>query len=505
MAAPGLPAEVRLAELAGALASATDASAGLPPESATRTALVAVHLARAAGAEAADVHAAWWTGLCRFLGCSAYSAEMAALAGGEDQAFLAALTGIDARNPIQALGAVAPFGPGALLGLVTRPSFARDFARSHCALALALAAELELPPPTMDGIGALYERFDGHGQPRGLAGVAIPFAARVTHVAFRAVATGRLLGAAAVPAALAHEAGRELDPELVAVLRQSPEALRYALDAPDVWEAFLAAEPTPHRFGSPLRIARAFARHADVKAPARIGHSEEVAALCRRAAPELGLDPARAELLGLLHDLGVTTIPNGILEKTSPLTPAEERRWQGHVTATAAALAPCAALDGLADAALAHERLDGRGYARGLPGTSLGNAARLLAAADTLLSLRMGSPGRPPVAVVEARSRVEALARDGALCHRATAAVFVADGAPAAEPAIPDGLTRREAEVLVLLARGLGDKQIAARLGISVRTANHHVQHIYEKTGVRGRAALAVHAVALGIGRAIPG
>jgi predicted ATPase/DNA-binding CsgD family transcriptional regulator/DNA-binding XRE family transcriptional regulator len=50
-------------------------------------------------------------------------------------------------------------------------------------------------------------------------------------------------------------------------------------------------------------------------------------------------------------------------------------------------------------------------------------------------------------------------------------------------------LTRRELEVLRLLAEGLTDAQIAHRLVVSLRTANHHVASLYSKLGVTSRAA----------------
>ena len=49
--------------------------------------------------------------------------------------------------------------------------------------------------------------------------------------------------------------------------------------------------------------------------------------------------------------------------------------------------------------------------------------------------------------------------------------------------------------MLCLLARGLSNKAIAADLVISPRTVQHHLEHIYDKTGIRTRAAAAVFAV----------
>jgi len=49
-------------------------------------------------------------------------------------------------------------------------------------------------------------------------------------------------------------------------------------------------------------------------------------------------------------------------------------------------------------------------------------------------------------------------------------------------------LTAREARVAALLARGSSNKQIASRLGISLHTARHHVEHVLIKLQVRKRA-----------------
>jgi len=53
------------------------------------------------------------------------------------------------------------------------------------------------------------------------------------------------------------------------------------------------------------------------------------------------------------------------------------------------------------------------------------------------------------------------------------------------------GLTAREESVTRLVANGLTDKEIAARLRISPRTAENHVQRIREKLGLRSRAQIA--------------
>jgi DNA-binding NarL/FixJ family response regulator len=69
----------------------------------------------------------------------------------------------------------------------------------------------------------------------------------------------------------------------------------------------------------------------------------------------------------------------------------------------------------------------------------------------------------------------------------AAAPVGKADALPAL-PALPDGLTAREAEVLGLIADGLSNTEIAARLFVSMATVKTHINNLFAKTGVRDRA-----------------
>ncbi|SEG28974.1 DNA-binding response regulator, NarL/FixJ family, contains REC and HTH domains [Actinacidiphila yanglinensis] len=62
-----------------------------------------------------------------------------------------------------------------------------------------------------------------------------------------------------------------------------------------------------------------------------------------------------------------------------------------------------------------------------------------------------------------------------------------AGGAHRAE--LPDGLTRREAEILALIARGRNNTEIAADLFLSGNTVKTHINRIFAKTGSRDRAA----------------
>ncbi len=63
----------------------------------------------------------------------------------------------------------------------------------------------------------------------------------------------------------------------------------------------------------------------------------------------------------------------------------------------------------------------------------------------------------------------------------------------------PAGLTEREVEVLKLLALGLSNKEIAARLVISPKTVGTHIEHIYAKIDASSRATASLFAVQHGL------
>lgn len=69
---------------------------------------------------------------------------------------------------------------------------------------------------------------------------------------------------------------------------------------------------------------------------------------------------------------------------------------------------------------------------------------------------------------------------------------------PLSAPPALESLTEREVEILKLVAQGLGNEAIAARLVISPRTAGVHISHILDKLGLENRTQAALYALRQG-------
>jgi DNA-binding NarL/FixJ family response regulator len=108
-------------------------------------------------------------------------------------------------------------------------------------------------------------------------------------------------------------------------------------------------------------------------------------------------------------------------------------------------------------------------------------------------------PHRPPLSRERAAETLGDECRAGLFDADAVAAVLDAAGQPIPHIQRPAGLTEREAQVIALLARGLQTKQIAVELGVSVKTADRHIEHAYRKIGVSTRAAAALFAMEHGL------
>ncbi|MFD8096443.1 response regulator [Streptomyces malaysiensis] len=83
---------------------------------------------------------------------------------------------------------------------------------------------------------------------------------------------------------------------------------------------------------------------------------------------------------------------------------------------------------------------------------------------------------------------------DPAAAARVMRAARRRDAGPGPADTLPDGLTGREAQVLALIAQGLSNAEIAAKLYLSRSTVKTHINQIFAKTGSRDRSQAIVYA-----------
>jgi HD-GYP domain-containing protein (c-di-GMP phosphodiesterase class II) len=202
----------------------------------------------------------------------------------------------------------------------------------------------------------------------------------------------------------------------------------------------------------------------------------------------------------LVHDLGRVAVGTSVWNKPTALTADEWERVRLHPYHTERVLSRSLALTKLGSiAGTHHERLDGSGYHRGVTAPSLAMPARLVAVADAYRTMIEPRPHRAARSPEEAARALGESASAGRIDPNAVAAVLEAAGAAVPRMARPAGLTDREAQVISMVAKGLQTKQVAHRLGISVKTADRHLQNAYAKIGVSSRAAAALFAMQHGL------
>jgi HD-GYP domain-containing protein (c-di-GMP phosphodiesterase class II) len=514
----GLPISerpLRLGELIATLALAQDNAFGQPLESQLRSCLLASWMCEEAGFERDLRDTVYWVALLRFIGCTGHAHEVSTLFG--DEIAIRAQTLVhDSGNPAEVMRDIVAFATAGR-DAVERDEIVRSIQEtirewafvnfsSGCEVADALVERLDFDTGVREALGFTFECWNGRGHPNHAAGEAIPLAMRIVHVSHDMEAIGRLFSPDRALEAARERRDATYDPAVADLFLEHGAAWFDRLAGSEPWDAVLALEPAPHRLLTAADLDDALvvvADFIDLKSPFWGGHSRRCAELAAGAARVLGLDDEAVTVLrraALVHDFGTTAVPNSIWDKPGSLTRAEFDRVELHPMLTEQMLRRSPALAVLNPVASAHhEKCDGSGYHRRFQADDL--AACILAATEVYVGLTAERGDRPPFPPDEAAGELRRLEAEGILEPRASSAVLVAAGhgepheRTSKPPRNPGGLTRREVDVLRLAARGLTTRQIADRLYISPKTADHHIQHIYGKIGVSTRAAAALWAM----------
>jgi HD-GYP domain-containing protein (c-di-GMP phosphodiesterase class II) len=429
--------DIRLSELVSALSHALDVTGGQPMGHAERTCLIGQRLADVVGLESAQRSSLFYALLLKDAGCSTTAAAVATTFGSDDQQVKRDSRLIDLHRPRTTLGYlrrnVASGAP-----LLQRAHHLRavvamsrggvdELERMRCERGADIARAIGLDEDAATAITQLFEHWDGNGHPGERAGEEISLLARMACLSQTMEVFWQNGGAAAACDVARARRGTWFDPALVDAVDELERDVCFwaSLETPDV-QAVEPADRVLRADDAGLdRVAEAFAGIVDAKSPFTARHCEGVAEIADGIAATMGLDDATRRLLrraALLHDLGKLGVSNRILDKPGKLDPAEWAAIRRHPELTERILERVPPFRHFAgDAGAHHERLDGRGYFRGLAGEQLAWMPRILAVADVFEALTADRPYRSGLAPDEA---LEVMRRDpGAFCPDCFAAL----------------------------------------------------------------------------------
>ena len=408
---------LRISELLAALSHALDLTEGQPVGHAERTCLIALRVADGLDLGDEDRHALVMASLLKDVGCSSSAARMCRLFGTDDITLKANGKLVDWQRPADVVRYTARHVEGDSRLARARRTIAvlrelsdagSEIVEARCDRGASIVRALGCPDAAAEAVYQLDEHWNGKGNPRRRNGArscrwraSSPLPSRSTSSTPSAAAPPRARWCASAAAAGTSRRwrrrfcrSRDDDPLWDDLQRDGLAELVRDLDPPELDR--VADEAALDR------VCEAFADVIDAKSPFTARHSRGVAAYALLIGQTLGLE--RDELrdirrAGLLHDIGKLGVPNSILDKPAKLTDEEFATMRLHPRFTEEILRGVEAFASFAEMAAAHhERMDGRGYHRGVRAGDLSPSARALAVADVFEALTADRPYRAPMA-----------------------------------------------------------------------------------------------------------
>jgi putative nucleotidyltransferase with HDIG domain len=433
---------IQTGRILAALSTALDLTEGQLPGHSLRTCYLAMRLADRLRLSGEDRESLFFAAFLKDAGCSSNAAALTRIYGVDDIALKGRQGTVDRSIIAYAAFTIRNMPPAEPLPLklrrlirigLTGRTAQRAVEQIRCERGAEIARKAGFGEAVARTIHDIHENWDGGGQPRGLRGDRIDRHARILAACQGLDIFVSTRGQAAALRVLADRRGTWYEPAIVdALLALAADGLLDDLAAPDLVGRTMAFEPEGEiRLADDAaidRIAGAFADIVDAKSPQTGSHSQHVAELAEEVAVRMGLpatDVVDVRRAGLLHDLGKLGVPNLILDKPSRLEPEEFEIIKRHPELTLRILSQIPTFASVAElAACHHERLDGRGYFRGLTAPSIALGARIVAVADVWEALTADRPYRTAMAVDAAM----AIMREAAGDHLAADAVEVLAG-----------------------------------------------------------------------------
>ncbi|WP_337269619.1 HD-GYP domain-containing protein [Oryzifoliimicrobium ureilyticus] len=406
--------QIRLAEIIEALSKALDMTEGQPEGHCIRCCFIGTHIGKKIGLPENELRDLYYTLLLKDLGCSSNAARICELYLADDLMFKNDFKHVDGS-----FGQVLKFvisHTGMKAGLAERfrslvhvlkngGELATELIQTRCQRGAEIARQMRFSESVAQGIIGLDEHWSGKGKPTGQAGEDIPLFSRIALLAQVIDVLHASGGPQSALDEITRRKGDWFDPTLVDIFEHisSQPGFWEQLASKDLERIVLASEPGRHGVIADDEylddIAGAFARVIDAKSPYTSGHSERVALYTDLIAEEMQIDFETRRILkraALLHDIGKLGVSNSVLDKQGKLDDEEWRQMKRHAEFSEQILSTIGAF---ADAALIggahHERLDGKGYPRGLTADDIPMEVRIVSTADVFDALTADRPYRP--------------------------------------------------------------------------------------------------------------
>ena len=417
-----LPApELRLAELLGALSHALDMVEGQPAGHCVRCCWIGIHIGRELGLTQSQLWELYYTLLVKDVGCSSNAARICQIYMMDDITFKRDLMTVNGSLP-QVLRFVLSH-TGMKAGLAERfralvnvfqngGEIVQELMDARCDRGAEIARKMRFSDNVIAAIRSFDEHWDGGGLPARLQGEDIPVYTRISLVSQIADVFQMTNGIEAAKQEIRNRTGTWFEPRVA-------EAFQRVAESEEFWQVLRSDVLQTRIFElEPAQgmafvdedylddIAAAFAQVVDSKSPYTSGHSERVTLFADLIAEQLGFEPERRRWLkraALLHDIGKLGVSNSILDKPGKLDDDEWVVMKTHTTLGETILSRIAAFRDIAAIAGAHhERLDGKGYPRGLTGDELPLDVRIVTVADIFDALTADRPYRKAMPVDKA-------------------------------------------------------------------------------------------------------
>jgi HD-GYP domain-containing protein (c-di-GMP phosphodiesterase class II) len=409
------------AELVSSLSHALDMTEGQPEGHGVRCAWIGLNIGREAGLEDAELANLYYTLLLKDIGCSSNAARICELYLADDLTFKRDIKSVNESLPQILRFVLSHTGMKAgmserfrsLLTIVTQGGqIARELIETRCQRGAEIVRQMRFPEEVARGILDLDEHWDGSGKPVGLAGEAISPFSRIALIAQVVDVFNTGGGKEAALKEVKERSGAWFEPFLVSAFERAAAnpAFWRVLGSRGLQQTVISL--SPEQASETIdedyldEVAAAFAQVVDSKSPYTAGHSDRVALFTDMIAEELGLSPQKRRFLkraALLHDLGKLGVSNQILDKNGKLTDEEWQSVRRHPAQSQMILSRISAFQELARiAGDHHERLDGKGYPRGIAGDEISLETRIITCADIFDALTAERPYRAAMPVTKA-------------------------------------------------------------------------------------------------------